>query len=89
MLLTTLQSEIDSISINPNDYPTQTSYEKAIALRNELIAKIDSGNYLKQRKQLTQKQIEWIENEYLTNPDLILFRESGNEDVNLSNYLSD
>jgi hypothetical protein len=115
MLLSTLQSKIDSISINPNDYPTRGEYHKMITHRNTLIEKYNAENKIndakrydfiaveygkkwsdvvadyekRKRKQLTQEQIEWIENEYRTNPDLILFRDSGNEDVDLSNYLLD
>lgn len=44
----------------------------------------------KVRKKLSQEQIEWIENEYRTNPDLHPFKDMEDEEfVDLSEYLLD
>ena len=44
----------------------------------------------KTRKPLTQEQIDWVENEYKTNPDLQPFANMEDEDfVDLGDYLLD
>ena len=41
------------------------------------------------RKPLTQEQIDWVENEYKTNPDLQPFANMEDEEVDLGDYLLD
>lgn len=92
----TLQKDSVFTSVNSYDeailffYPAPERKESE-SLLNEptLNDNLERNNTPRKRKELTQEQIEWIENEYRTNPDLILFRSDTDDFVDLSDYLLD